>query len=265
MSAYSNGPAGFGTLEHFNREAGRWYGLMQRTALQFVGGAPPSPGELAQAWRETLEGEGQTPFLGMFRDAWPEAWQEAGLQELRRWLQTPTFGLAREHQARWQALALAQQEYQGRFTAYETLLKEAMQRAFELFERRLGGLQADRAQAGHLRALFDLWIDAAEEAYAEIALSPRFRSVYGALIDAQMQLQAGIQREVEQACARFGIPTRTEVDAAHRRIHELERALRRAGGARSAGPGEEDAGSGPKAPPKAPPKRAAAGARRKSR
>jgi len=44
-----------------------------------------------------------------------------------------------------------------------------------------------------------------------------------------MRVQAGVQREVEQACTRFGIPTRTEIDAAHRRINQLERALRRAG------------------------------------
>jgi BMFP domain-containing protein YqiC len=89
----------------------------------------------------------------------------------------------------------------------------------------------ERAQPGQqltsARALFDLWIDAAEEAYAEIALSPEFRSAYGALVNAQMRVRQGVQREVEQAAAQVGMPTRTEIDAAHRRIAELERALRR--------------------------------------
>ena len=77
------------------------------------------------------------------------------------------------------------------------------------------------------RALFDLWIDAAEEAYAEIALSPECREVYGTLVDAQMRVRAGVQQQVEQAAAQLGMPTRTEVDAAHRKIAELERQMRR--------------------------------------
>jgi hypothetical protein len=77
------------------------------------------------------------------------------------------------------------------------------------------------------RALFDLWIDAAEEAYAEIALSPEFRKVYGDLVNAQMRVRAGVQQQVEQVSGTFGMPTRSEVDAAHRKIAQLEREIRR--------------------------------------
>jgi len=42
-----------------------------------------------------------------------------------------------------------------------------------------------------------------------------------------MKVRAGIQREVELFCDLFGMPGRTEVDAAHRRIAELERQVRR--------------------------------------
>ncbi len=38
-----------------------------------------------------------------------------------------------------------------------------------------------------------------------------------------MRLRAGLQREVEQMSERIGLPTRSEMDAAHRRIAELER------------------------------------------
>jgi len=41
------------------------------------------------------------------------------------------------------------------------------------------------------------------------------------------RLRAGLQREVEQMSERIGLPTRSEMDAAHRRIAELERSLRR--------------------------------------
>ncbi|MGE8234146.1 MAG: poly(R)-hydroxyalkanoic acid synthase subunit PhaE, partial [Stenotrophomonas sp.] len=69
--------------------------------------------------------------------------------------------------------------------------------------------------------------DAAEEAYAKVALSEDFQHIYGELANAQMRLRAASQSELERACDAMGVPTRTEMDAAHRRIAELERQVRR--------------------------------------
>ena len=143
------------------------------------------------------------------------------------WLSMPAFGLGREHQERLQTLARAQFDYQEKTSAYNALMMKAGQNAFERFEAKLGEREEPGRQLASARALFDLWIDAAEEAYAEIALSPEFRSAYGALVNAQMRLRSGIQREVELACGMFGMPTRSEMDAAHRKVAELERQLRR--------------------------------------
>jgi hypothetical protein len=74
--------------------------------------------------------------------------------------------------------------------------------------------------------LFDLWIDAAEEAYAEVALSPEFRAASGARVNAQMRLRQAVQGEIERTSALFGMPTRSDLDAAFRKIADLERVLR---------------------------------------
>src|SRR5690606_16086571 len=107
------------------------------------------------------------------------------------------------------------------------LMLRASQAAYDVFEAKLAEREEQGRRIESSRALFDLWIDAAEDAYAEIALSSEFRTVYGKLVNAQMRLRAGVQREVEHASAQFGMPTRTEMDAAHRKIVELERALRK--------------------------------------
>src|SRR3546814_2938016 len=109
----------------------------------------------------------------------------------------------------------------------DLLRLKARQTAHGLFQRKLAARSQPGKQRESARALFDLWIDAAEEAYAEVALSPEFRKSYGAMVNAQMKLRQAVQGEVEQAAAQMGMPTRTEVDAAHRKIAELERALRR--------------------------------------
>jgi class III poly(R)-hydroxyalkanoic acid synthase PhaE subunit len=126
-----------------------------------------------------------------------------------------------------QKLAQAQMDYQHQNSAYNALMMKAAQSAYEIFEQKLAERSEPGKQIETARALFDLWIDAAEEAYARIALSPEFRAVYGKLVNAQMRLRSGIQREVEQMSAMFGMPTRTEVDGAYRKIAELERSVRR--------------------------------------
>lgn len=234
------GPAGVDeVLARFNSQARDWYGQMQQLATRFAG-RDSSAGEIAAAWKQAMGAAGLEPFTDMLRSMrgqglqdfaqWADGsapWLDMVRSEGLSWLKLPAFGFAREHQERLQALAQAQVEYQTCSAEYNALMRKASQAAFDLFEGKLAEREEPGRQIDSPRALFDLWIDAAEEAYAEIALSQEFREAYGKLVNAQMRLRAGVQREVEQACAQVGMPTRTEMDAAHRKIVELERTVRR--------------------------------------
>jgi class III poly(R)-hydroxyalkanoic acid synthase PhaE subunit len=225
------------------------FAQMQQMAARL--GADAGPADIAGAWQRTLAGMGSGPGMGAgagssnpFADAMramrgqgmqgPEAWSDAvapWLEAARRegsaWLGLPAFGIGREHQERLQQLMQAQVEAQQREAEHNLLMLKAMQSAQGLFERKLAARAEPGRQLESARALFDLWIDAAEEAYAGVALSPEFRKSYGAMVNAQMKLRQAVQGQVEQAAAQLGMPTRTEVDAAHRKIAELERTLRR--------------------------------------
>ena len=226
-------------VERFNAQARHWFGQMQGVAAQFAG-QDHGAAQVAQAWKQALGAAGENPFPEIFRamrgqhlqglDQWIEdasPYLESMRREGTSWLSLPAFGLGREHQERLQALARAHVEYQERNAEYNALMLKSGQRAFEIFEGKLAEREEPGRQLTSARALFDLWIDAAEEAYAEIALSPEFRTVYGALVNAQMRVRGGVQREVELASGALGMPTRSEVDAAHRKVAELERELRR--------------------------------------
>lgn len=226
-------------LERFNSQARGWFGQMQQLAAQFAG-RDASAGDVAQAWKQALGGSGANPFAEVFgsmrgpgQNDFSQWFEQAApyLQQWQRegqsWLGMPAFGFAREHQERLQALALAHSSYQQQSQAYNALMAEAGQNAFARFEDKLAERSEPGRQLQSARALFDLWIDAAEDAYAEIALSPRFRDAYAALVNSQMKLRGAIQNEVEHATGQFGIPTRTEIDAAHRKIVQLEREVRR--------------------------------------
>ncbi|HSR64788.1 MAG TPA: class III poly(R)-hydroxyalkanoic acid synthase subunit PhaE [Xanthomonadaceae bacterium] len=212
-----------------------WLDLVQQLAGRFAG-RDASAADIAGEWRRML---GANPMPDMLRtlrlqgmqglDAWFEAtapWLEAWQREAGSWLRLPAFGIAREHQERWQRLAQAQLDARAREDAFNRLLLRAGERAYAIFEQKLEAHAQPGKQLGTARALFDLWIDACEEAYAETALSADFREAWAALVNAQMRVRAGVQKEVEFAGGLFGMPTRTEVDAAHRRIAELERAVR---------------------------------------
>jgi class III poly(R)-hydroxyalkanoic acid synthase PhaE subunit len=215
------------------------YARMQEVASRMASGGA-SPEAFASEWKRALGATSPNPFTSAFKamggqgmqglDAWNAAvapWLEAARREGGALLGLPAFGIGREHQERLQALAQAQLEAARREGEFNLLMLRALERAHALFGAKLTQRSAPGKALDSARALFDLWIDAAEEAYAEIALSPEFRSAYGALVNAQMRVRQGVQREVEQAAAQVGMPTRTEIDSAHQRIAELERALRR--------------------------------------
>ncbi len=222
----------------FQHQAGDWFSLMQQVAGRFAG-RDSSAGEVADAWREAVKGQGEGMLRWMLGAARggnalnDQPWMRDFARTVQagfgsdEWLQAPAFGPAREHQARWQALLKMQRDYQARADAYVETIRSVLDDAFKRFEAKLAEHELPGAQLTSARAMFDLWIDAAEEAYAKVALSEEFQRIYADLANAHMRLRAASQHELERACETMGLPTRTEMDAAHKRITELERQVRR--------------------------------------
>ena len=240
-SAAQPSDAGTDALRHLQSMAGPWLEQMQRVAAGFVG-REASPETITAAWREAMGGNPVGKMFAGLQGPGIEGW-DTWLQRLKPFLDAagasqalggggrdvfslPTFGLTREHQERWQHLGRAFADHQRSQQDYQTLLTQASTAAFGIFERKLGA-RDPATPIETPRALFDLWIDAAEEAYADVALSPAFRKAYADMVGGQMRLRQAVQREVEQACRVLDLPTRTELDGAHRKIADLERALRR--------------------------------------
>lgn len=227
-------------VQRFRHQSGDWFGQMQQLAARFAGQDAPAA-DIAQAWKQmlgvdlghgpwrdflgSLQGGGSGGFDSWYRQVRP--YIDNLQRESERWMHLPTFGPMREHQERWQGLAQAQQDYQRSLLDYEQTMLHVAQLALARFESLLAARAEPGQQITSARALFDLWIDAAEQAYAEVALSPEFRRVYGALTNAQMQLRLAVTTEIEQICQQLGMPTRTEVDSAYRKIADLERRLHR--------------------------------------
>ena len=146
--------------------------------------------------------------------------------ELKNLLGMPAFGFQREQQERAQQLIAAQIEQQDAMTAYNAQMLRASKLSFERLELKLAEREEPGRQLESLRAVYDLWIDAAEEAYAEVALSAEFRSAYGNLVNKQMRVRQMMQAEVERHTGQVGMPTRSELNSVHQRVQEMRRRIR---------------------------------------
>ena len=202
--------------------ASQWLTQMQQLAARFAG-RDALPADIARAWKGML---GDNPFASGLASAAFMPMPFFGASAGRGPFDMPAFGYTREHQERMQAFTRASAEFQQAAQAFQTIVGEAGQDAFQRFESLLAQRTADGKPLDSTRALFDVWIDAAEDAYADIALGERFQKAFGDYVNAQMRLRAAMQKEVELACAQWGIPGRSEVDAAHRKIADLQRELR---------------------------------------
>lgn len=216
--------------------------------LQNAVGAASANAEGMSAWTQPLKqmfagiGGGALPLENPFMQIWPASLAVANpfaanlqmpapnLQPFKDLLALPAFGLAREHQVSQQQAGLAWVEYQEQIGRHNEQMLKAVRRGFELFEGKLAEREQPGRQIETLRALYDLWVDAIEEGYAEVALSQEYREVYGALVNAQMRVRSHLQKEVERLSSDLGVPTRSEIDSLGERLQALRREVRAARG-----------------------------------
>ena len=213
-----------------------YFDWMQGAAAS--GAAPPSD------WRVQLQqlfGGGSQPFAQAFAgidssgaegfsrqwQSWMQAAQRGGLADLPgAHGVVPAFGLSREQQMQQQAMSQAMLESLQASARYQALIQRANAQSMERLQDKLAERAEPGRQVDSLKALYDLWVDAAEEAYAGIALSDEFRQVYGDMVNAQMRVRQLQLQQTEQMCQQLGLPTRSEVASLGERLQALRRELR---------------------------------------
>jgi class III poly(R)-hydroxyalkanoic acid synthase PhaE subunit len=191
-----------------------------RQQLQQMFGGTSQP--FAQAFG-SIDSTGAEGFMRQWQ-SWMQAARHGGFGDLPgAHGPTPAFGLNREQQMQQQALATAWLESVQATARYQELIQRANTQGMQRLQQKL--LEPGR-QVDSLKALYDLWVDASEEAYAEIALSEEFRDVYGEMVNTQMRARQLQQQQTEQICQQLGVPTRSEVSSLGERLQALRREFR---------------------------------------
>ena len=210
-------------------QAQQMYGQLQQALLPALEAPNFDVDSLMQLWRKTFGDAPAIPpalMVPSFLAPMAGGGSPGFAAEMRGALGSAPLGLMREHQQRLQAFAQAQIDLQTVMERYNTLMQKVQREGMARFEAKLRAHSEPGKQLASARALFDLWIDASEEAFAQIALGPEYRHVYGELVNAQMRVRQCGMAIVEEQLKALGLPSRTELDSNHKRTHELSREVR---------------------------------------
>ena len=239
----SDGSSNNDVAERMAASMKNYFAMLQTMATagmpeQASGAAGDSNPWLDAMKNATVSGSGN-PLLAAFRDFGGNGakgfeqmahqfMSSPGMADARAMLQLPTFGMSRERQEEIQQALLVLMDFQEKSKAYQAQMAKASQRGNQIFQARLANRNDSDKPIDTPRAFYDFWVDAAEEGYAEVALSPEFSQAYGDYANAQMALRKHMQRETERTTGELGMPTRSEVNSIGKRLHELRREFRAA-------------------------------------
>jgi len=232
-SSSTSSPSSNVTIEHALAGLKSYADWMQSAAA----GASAPQGDWQQQLHQLFGGASQPFFQGpaaadSSAKAYVDQWQ-SWLDSLRKGAtdgvgQSPVtgFGFGHEQQAQQQALAAAINQHLEASQRYQALMQRSNAHAMEKMQARLAKLAAPGSQIESLKVLYDLWVDCAEEAYAEIALSDEFREAYGEMVNTQVRVRQLQQEQAEYVCRQLGIPTRSDISSLGERMHSLRREMR---------------------------------------
>jgi len=194
--------------------------------LQIPGMQIPGMTGLGMPGMSNTAGFGAMPNFPGFGSAGLSATFDPKTLSLENFLNMPAFGSNRESQERKQALIKHIGSYMQAMQAYQALQMKSIQMAIERMQGKLEERNEPGRQLDSLKAVYDLWIDALEESFAEVALTKEYQGAYGQLVDAQMRVRANVQKQIELATGEIGMPTRSELEGVHQKLAETRRTLR---------------------------------------
>lgn len=135
-------------------------------------------------------------------------------------------GLGTEWRSRMQQGLQHAERYREAWQRYAAKLVDVGVLALDYLYERLVEAGDTGQRIDRLRTVYDLWVEAAEQAYAEVVGTPEFAVQQAELINTTVACKLQLQSSLEAAARAQDLPTRSELDSAHRAIKALRDELR---------------------------------------
>jgi polyhydroxyalkanoate synthase subunit PhaE len=169
-------------------------------------------------WSRTLSGS--MPFPGDFMKAFETGKATDLRSQLEGFLSAPAIGYARESQEQYQQLGRLLLDYEKAMGEYQAGFAHLGMRSLDAFRTRMQEATKDGKTINSVREVFNVWVDACEEAYAEYAMSDDFAKRYGRMVNALMAVKHQGARLVDEWLETLNIPTSSEIATLQRRLHD---------------------------------------------
>lgn len=145
---------------------------------------------------------------------------------VERYTSVPGIGYTREMQEHAQEGARLLHDYQDAFQDYVAAFSRLGEMTLDGLGRKLMALAESGEAITSLRQVYDLWVDAGEEAYGEFVFSEDYSRLYGRLVNALMALKFHGRTTVDELLGALNMPTRNELNTLLCRNQELRRELK---------------------------------------
>jgi hypothetical protein len=201
--------------ERFTSEARRFFEAAQSTATPAA--------EAARVFGDSLREQ--------FADFFPKLWSidPAKFAASSAWPSmgdAPALGLTREHQLRWQRALEAGERMNAAQRRLQRLWSDVLQEAAKAFAGPLAAAARTPPNEEGLHALYDSWIDCAEQAYARAAHGEEFGAAMAEFVNAGSEWRRHLKEGAEQYAKLLDMPTRTEINSMLQRLKALEERTR---------------------------------------
>ena len=181
-------------------------------------GAPAAAGFSGLNWPGAASFGGMSPGMGGFAGM-------GGFPGMGALPNMPALGPAREQQETWQRLgqlAMRCAQAQMQVSAqWNDIIGKALR---ELAERLAPRLKSG-ATPTSMKEIYDLWVDSAENVYAQAARAGGFVQAQAELTNATSQLRSAQRELLEEWARQYDLPTRSELNSIHQQLRELKAAL----------------------------------------
>lgn len=138
----------------------------------------------------------------------------------------PGLGYAREKHEEFARLYKAWQAHEAAQQKYNTEMARLMLEALARFETSMVSPQPGQKPFTSLKDIYAHWVNISEDVYARFAASPAHTRLYGEVVNTLSAVKREMTVVIDQWAGQMNLPTRTEVDSLHQRLHDMKREMR---------------------------------------
>lgn len=206
--------------EHFGRmksmlDSGIQAGADPTTAPPFMWSFP------AESWQQLMKSMSVVPD-GMFARLAEEG-IESSTEKL---LAIPGLGMTRELQDKLQRALQAWTEYQHQSRHYNAVFTRLGKEALDRLQQDIMKKADSGEKISSLKQIYNMWIDANEDVFAEFAFTDEYARLYGDLVNALTAFRRQSNELSDDLLALVNVPTSAGVNTVTRRQHQMRNELR---------------------------------------